>query len=137
MLTLLLLAATLSSPARMPEILAPEVMVTIAPSSMDEFQLLKRKTPETYTCTLSVRDADTKSASIGADLVLRPGQSDKVSRVIGEALVSEMYEGVIQSGDMLLSARLDAMAKDGRVEIRGGSARDMRSSEVRLPVAPA
>jgi hypothetical protein len=61
----------------------------------------------------------------------------KVSGVIGEALVSEMYEGVIQSGDLLLSARLDAMAKDGRLEIRGGSALDMRSSEVRLPGARA
>jgi Protein of unknown function/Domain of unknown function (DUF1835) len=57
----------------------------------------------------------------------------KASRVIGEAMVSEMYEDVIQTGDLLLSARLDAMAKDGRVEIRGGSAHDMRSSEVKLP----
>jgi hypothetical protein len=61
----------------------------------------------------------------------------KVSRVIGEALVSEMYEDVIQTGDLLLSARLDAIAKGGRVEIRGGSAHDMRSSEVKLPATPA
>jgi Protein of unknown function/Domain of unknown function (DUF1835) len=57
----------------------------------------------------------------------------KVSRVIGEALVSEMYQGVLQSGDMCLSARLDAMARDGRLEIQGGSAHDMHVSEVRLP----
>ena len=31
------------------------------------------------------------------------------------------------------SARLDALARDGRLEIRGGSARDMHVSEVRLP----
>jgi hypothetical protein len=61
----------------------------------------------------------------------------RVNRVIGEALVSEMYEGTMQTGDLLLSARLDAMAKDGRVEIRGSSALDIVSSEVRLPEARA
>jgi hypothetical protein len=59
----------------------------------------------------------------------------KVARVIGSALVSEMYEGTIQSGDMFLSARLNTMAGDGRLEIRGGPALDIRSSEVRLPRA--
>jgi hypothetical protein len=59
----------------------------------------------------------------------------KAIRVIGEALVSEMYEGDLQAGDLLLSARLDALAKDGRLEFRGGSARDMHMSEVRLPAA--
>lgn len=59
----------------------------------------------------------------------------KVSRVIGEALVSEMYQGTLQTGDMFLSARIDALARDGRLKIRGGSAHDMRSSEVRLPEA--
>jgi hypothetical protein len=59
----------------------------------------------------------------------------KARRIVGEALVSEMYQGTIQPDDLVLSARLNALVKDGRVEIRGGSAFDMRSSEVRLPEA--
>jgi hypothetical protein len=59
----------------------------------------------------------------------------KARRVVGEALVSEMYQDTIQTGDLLLSARLNALVKDGRVDIRGSSARDMRLSEVRLPEA--
>jgi hypothetical protein len=59
----------------------------------------------------------------------------KARRVVGEALVSEMYQDTIQTGDLLLSARLNALVKDGRVEIRGGPAFEMRSSEVRLPEA--
>jgi hypothetical protein len=61
----------------------------------------------------------------------------KVSRIIGDALSYEIDDGILQTGDVFLSARLNAMAKDGRLEIRGGSAHDMRSSEVKLPGARA
>ena len=44
-----------------------------------------------------------------------------------------MEDGIIQTVDTFLSARLDALARDGRLEIRGGSAHDMHVSEVRLP----
>jgi hypothetical protein len=47
----------------------------------------------------------------------------------------EMEDGIIQSDDTFLSARLDALARDRRLEIRGGSAHDMHVSEVRLPGA--
>jgi hypothetical protein len=56
----------------------------------------------------------------------------KVSRIIGNALAFEIDDGTLQTGDAFLSARLDALARDGSLEIRGGSAHDMRSSEVRL-----
>lgn len=59
----------------------------------------------------------------------------KAARIIGTAMGDEMEDGIIQSDDTLLSARLDALARDGRLEIRGGSARDMHVSEVRLPAA--
>jgi hypothetical protein len=129
MLTLLLLAATLSSPARMPEILAPEVMVTIAPSSMDEFQLLKRKTPETYTCTLLVRDADTKSAAIGADLVLRPGQSDKVSRVVGEYTLDFSVSMKNQRAETLVTVK-----RGDKVLTRQRSTVDLRTDQGIIPI---
>jgi Protein of unknown function len=59
----------------------------------------------------------------------------KVSRIIGDALAFEIDDGILQTGDVFLSARLNAMAKDGRLETRGGSALEMRLSEVKLPVA--
>jgi hypothetical protein len=52
-----------------------------------------------------------------------------------DALAFEIDDGIVQIGIDFLSSRLDAMAKNGRLEIRGGSAHDMRSSEVKLPVA--
>jgi Protein of unknown function/Domain of unknown function (DUF1835) len=59
----------------------------------------------------------------------------KVARIIGTAMADEMEEGIIQSDYTFLAARLDALANDGRLELRGGSARDMHLSEVRLPTA--
>jgi hypothetical protein len=59
----------------------------------------------------------------------------KVARIIGTAMADEMEDGIIQSDDTFLAARLDVLARDGRLEIRGGSAHDMHVSEVRLPVA--
>jgi hypothetical protein len=57
----------------------------------------------------------------------------KVARVVGHALGSQMDDWIIQSGHIFLSARIDALARDGKLEIRGGSAHDMRLSEVRSP----
>jgi hypothetical protein len=59
----------------------------------------------------------------------------KVARIIGTAMADEMEDEIIQSDDTLLSARVDALAREGKLEIRGGSARDMHVSEVRLPRA--
>jgi hypothetical protein len=56
----------------------------------------------------------------------------RVARIIGTAMAYEMDDGIIQSDDTFLSARLDALARDGRLEIRGRSAHDMHVSEVRL-----
>ena len=56
----------------------------------------------------------------------------RVARIIGTAMADEMEDGIIQTDDTFLSARLDALARNGRLEIRGGSAHDMHVSEVRL-----
>jgi hypothetical protein len=58
-----------------------------------------------------------------------------VSRIVGNALAFEIDDGIVQIGIDFLSSRLDALAKNGRLEIRGGSAHDIRWSEVKLPVA--
>ena len=84
MLTLLYLAATVLAAPEPPVITAPEVIVTIAPSTHDEYQLLKRKTPDTYTCQAMVRDAETRGAMLHAELGLLPNQSDRVVRAAGE-----------------------------------------------------
>jgi hypothetical protein len=56
-----------------------------------------------------------------------------VSRIIGNTLAFEIDDGIAQIDIRFLSSRLDAMAKNGRLKIRGGSAHDIRWSEVRLP----
>lgn len=59
----------------------------------------------------------------------------KVSRVVGSAIVSQMDDDIRQTGDMLLAARINSLAESGRLEIQGKSALKMRFSEVRLPRA--
>ena len=61
--------------------------------------------------------------------------AEKVSRIIGSALAYEIDDGTLQTGSAFLSARLHVMAKDGRLEIMGGSALEMHLSQVRLPEA--
>jgi hypothetical protein len=57
----------------------------------------------------------------------------KVSRIVGPAMVSQM--DVRQTDDMVLAARLNALAEGGLLEIRGESALEIFRSEVRLPKA--
>jgi hypothetical protein len=57
----------------------------------------------------------------------------KVSRVVGPAMVSQM--DIVQTGDMFLAARINALAESGRLDIRGKSALEILHSEVRLPSA--
>jgi hypothetical protein len=59
----------------------------------------------------------------------------KVAMVVGKALVSQMDDRIIQTGDIFLAARIDALVKSGRLDIQGKSALEMRFSEVRLPGA--
>jgi hypothetical protein len=62
----------------------------------------------------------------------------KVLRVVGGAMASQMDDlddWIIQTGDMFLATRVDALAKCGQLEIRGKSTPEMRHSEVRLPRA--
>jgi hypothetical protein len=53
--------------------------------------------------------------------------------VVGQTLAAEMDDEVVQAGDIVLAARVDAMAKSGLLEIQGKSALEMRNSLVRLP----
>jgi hypothetical protein len=57
----------------------------------------------------------------------------EVARIVGEALVAEMDDEVLQVGDLVLAARIDSLIESGRLEIQGRSAREMRDSWVRLP----
>jgi hypothetical protein len=81
MLTLLLLLAVTVTP---PDLTAPEVRISIHPSSMDSYQLLKRKTPDTYTCTALVTQAGTEIGYVSAELVVRPGHPETVTKYGGE-----------------------------------------------------
>jgi hypothetical protein len=57
----------------------------------------------------------------------------KVVRVVGHALAAGMDDSIVQPGDMLLTARINALVEAGRLEIRGKSALEIHASEVRLP----
>jgi hypothetical protein len=57
----------------------------------------------------------------------------KVIRILGHALVARMDDCVVQPDLMLLTARINALVEAGRLEIRGKSALEMHTSEVRLP----
>ena len=70
------------------------------------------------------------------DMVLMSCVTDnwqKVAKVIGSAMASQMDDWIVQSGDMFLAARINALAETGRLEIRGKSALEISHSEVRLP----
>jgi hypothetical protein len=81
----LLLVATTLIPAPAPAA-APtafDVSIYIQPSSMDHYQLLRRKTPNTFTCGADVYAPQPEGVSGHVELVLLPGQSDKVTKVFG------------------------------------------------------
>jgi len=85
MLTLLfILNAAVTPAANIPDLTAPEVNISIRPSSMDEYQLLKRKTLQTYTCTAFVFQEGTHAAYAHAELVVSPGTTEKVTKQSGE-----------------------------------------------------
>ena len=57
----------------------------------------------------------------------------KVAMIVGEALVAEMDDEVVQVGDLVLAARIEALVESGRLEMQGKSALEMHASLVRLP----
>jgi hypothetical protein len=57
----------------------------------------------------------------------------KVAMIVGLALGSEMNDCIIQSSDLFLAARVNALVEAGRLDLRGRSALEMRFSEVRFP----
>lgn len=59
----------------------------------------------------------------------------KVTRIVGEGLAAAWDDGVFQTGDLVLAARVNALVESGRLECRGKSPLEMRFSEVRLPTA--
>ena len=85
MLTLLLILNAAVTPApQIPDLTAPEVNISIRPSYMDSYQLLKRKTPDTYTCEAFVSEAGTNHAYIAAELVVTPGRTEKITKQNGD-----------------------------------------------------
>jgi hypothetical protein len=58
----------------------------------------------------------------------------KAARVVGEMLMQLEDEKILQTGDLILAARLAAIAAAGRIESKGDP-REVRNSEVRLPRA--
>jgi hypothetical protein len=59
----------------------------------------------------------------------------KVGRVVAPAMVACVDDDIVQAGDMFLAARINSLAENARLEIRGKSALEIFHSEVRLPAA--
>ena len=53
--------------------------VDVQPSTMDEYNLLTRKTPQTYTCSVLVYQIGTRVALSAPHLVVLPGKSETQS----------------------------------------------------------
>jgi hypothetical protein len=56
----------------------------------------------------------------------------KVARIVGPAMASQMDDWICQTGDMFLAARINALVESGRLETRGKSALEILHSEARL-----
>lgn len=84
LMAILLLVATtqIPSPAAEPQPVF-DVSIYIQPSSMDRYQLLRRKMPSTFTCRADVFAPGPNGAYGHAELVLLPGHSDKVTKEFG------------------------------------------------------
>ena len=78
MIMFLLFAAIASMPP--PPLEVPEVQVSIQPSSMDSIQLLRRQTPDTYTCEAAVFEAGTNHVYLVARLTALPGKTETVTK---------------------------------------------------------
>jgi len=83
LMALLLLLATTLTPAPAATQPAFDVSISIQPSSMDHYQLLRRKTPDTFTCVAEVMAPGAGVAYGRAELVLLPGKADKVTKAFG------------------------------------------------------
>jgi hypothetical protein len=57
----------------------------------------------------------------------------KVAKVVGDALTDPTMGDVLQTGDVVLTARIDSLVRNHALELQGKSAFAMRFSEVRLP----
>jgi hypothetical protein len=65
-------------------------------------------------------------------LSLAAPEWQKTARIIGQALTEFWDTSVLQTGDLVLSARARALVKTGRLESRGDLS-DIQRSELRLP----
>jgi hypothetical protein len=59
----------------------------------------------------------------------------KVTMIVGQGLAADWDDGVFQTGDLVLAARVNALAESGRLECRGRNPLEMQFSEVRLSKA--
>jgi Protein of unknown function/Domain of unknown function (DUF1835) len=59
------------------------------------------------------------------------GKWQSIARIVGEALANEMEDALLQTGDLLLCARVRALVESGRLESRG-DLHDVQRCEIRL-----
>ena len=130
---ILLLVATTLIPVPDPTTDHPafDVSISIQPSFMDQYQLLRRKTPDTFTCSAHVVIPDPDGAyGEHAELVLLPGQSDKVTKTFGDYTMDFSVrlknnrahaEVTVKRGDQIVSRQRSTVflkADEGVVPLR-------------------
>lgn len=73
--------------------------VTVAPSTRDPYQLLRRATPDTYTCRALVYDADNPQFAFASlDVVVAPGGKESKSITV-QGLTSTFTVGISKDND--------------------------------------
>src|ERR1041384_4507440 len=84
MLTLLFILIAAVTPAQQTPDLATDAGVSIQPSSLGPYQLLKRKAPDTYSCRANVLQAEGHVINLSAEMSMAKGSTEKVTRRNGE-----------------------------------------------------
>jgi hypothetical protein len=112
---------------------------TLTPGLRDQYRELWGKL-RTENAPLRILDADTLVSaplSFFDPLLLSCATPEwkKAARVVGEALADFFHTFILQTGDLVLCARVRALADTGYLEFRGDLF-DIQNSEVRLPNAP-
>jgi hypothetical protein len=77
--------------------------VQIGPSTRDPYQLLRRTTPDTYTCRALVYDANDRSYVFASlDVVVAPGEKESKS-VTAQDLTTTFTVGVSKNSDRAIA----------------------------------
>ncbi len=122
-LMVFLAATSILVAAPPPEKLAPvspafEISIDVHPSSSEPYQLLRRTTPSTYTCTATVTTPGTTSLH-QSQIIAEPGTPEETRQKFGDGFQLKFNVSVSRTGN---EARAVAeISRDGQILARQSS----------------